>query len=151
MLKALIESLQQGFEQNTDSGVDRDEAIRKATAALLIEISRSDHDIQAEEEHKIREILKSEFDLDESSCEALMEQSHSEVEASVSLHEFTSLLNEYLSRSERSAIVEKLWQVAFADGVLDKHEEYTVRKIAELLYVSQKDFIQTKLKVSPDN
>lgn len=148
MLKALIESIQQNFEQESDVSLSRDDAIRKSTAALLVEISRSDHEIQPEELLKIREILIKKFELDEVSCQALLDESQDHVEDSVSLHEFTRLLNDHLSREERTSILGNLWQVAFADGVLDKHEEYTIRKIADLLYVSQKDFIQTKLKVS---
>ena len=37
--------------------------------------------------------------------------------------------------------------LAYADAVLDKYEEYTIRKIAELIYVSHGDFIQAKMAV----
>jgi len=30
---------------------------------------------------------------------------------------------------------------------LDKHEEYVVRKIADLIYVEHKDFIEAKIRV----
>jgi len=40
-----------------------------------------------------------------------------------------------------------LWQVAFADGHLDPYEEALVRKIADLIYVPHRDFIQSKLRV----
>ena len=41
-----------------------------------------------------------------------------------------------------------LWRVTCADGRVDKHEEYLVRKIADLLYVSHRDYIRMKLKVT---
>jgi len=53
-----------------------------------------------------------------------------------------------VSREDRVRIVELLWKVAFADAVLDKYEEYFVRKIADLLYVSHKDYIQAKHKAA---
>jgi len=122
----------------------REHTLRLATAALLLEISRSDADMQKEELELIRRRLRDRFDLDESEMDALLDQAESSVDMSVSLHEFTRVVNDHLSRRERVHIVELLWQVAFADGVLDKHEEFYVRKIADLLYVSQKDFIQAK-------
>lgn len=61
--------------------------------------------------------------------------------------EFTSLLNKRLSHEQKIKVVEHLWEVAFADAILDKHEEYMVRKISGLIHVSHKDFIETKLRV----
>jgi uncharacterized tellurite resistance protein B-like protein len=41
-------------------------------------------------------------------------------------------------------IIERLWQIAFADNHLDKHEEHLVRKVADLLHVPHRDFIAAK-------
>jgi uncharacterized tellurite resistance protein B-like protein len=38
-----------------------------------------------------------------------------------------------------------LWQVALADGRLDRFEEYALRKLGDLLHLSHADFIQAKL------
>ena len=66
-------------------------------------------------------------------------------------NEFTRLLNDNLSRSERINIIENLWRVAYADSVLDKYEEYYIRKVADLLYVAHSDYIKTKLKAAELN
>ena len=42
-----------------------------------------------------------------------------------------------------------MWQVAYADNVLDPIEEAIIRKVAELLYVNHSDFIRAKLSVAP--
>jgi uncharacterized tellurite resistance protein B-like protein len=42
-----------------------------------------------------------------------------------------------------------LWSVAYADDKLDRYEEYYVRKIADLLYISHSDYIKAKLSVMP--
>lgn len=88
--------------------------------------------------------LQKRFELNKEETNTLLELASDQVEDSVSLYEFTRPLNEQLSREERVHILELLWEVAFADGVLDKYEEYYVRKIADLMYISQKDYIQTK-------
>lgn len=55
----------------------------------------------------------------------------------MSLHEFTKLLNEHLAENEKSRIIALLWQIAYADGRLDKYEDSLVLKISDLLYVSR--------------
>jgi uncharacterized tellurite resistance protein B-like protein len=61
--------------------------------------------------------------------------------------DFTSLINKGFNQEEKIKVIEHLWEVAFADAILDKHEEYMVRRIADLIYVSHKDFISAKLRV----
>lgn len=129
---------------SVDKDDNHEHSLQLATAALLVEISRSDSSIQKQELQLIEQQLRDKFKLTEEEVKTVMEQAGSCVDSSVSLYEFTRPINDLLSREERVHIVELLWQVAFADGVLDKYEEYYVRKIADLLYVSQKDYIQTK-------
>jgi uncharacterized tellurite resistance protein B-like protein len=49
-----------------------------------------------------------------------------------------------MSMEERVQLVEQLWLIAHADGVIDKYEEAAIRKASELLYVSHSDFIRAK-------
>jgi uncharacterized tellurite resistance protein B-like protein len=39
-----------------------------------------------------------------------------------------------------------MWVIAFSDEELDKYEEYLIRKVSNLIYVSHSDFIKSKLK-----
>ena len=48
--------------------------------------------------------------------------------------------------AEKSALLRSMWQVAFADGNVDKYEEHLIRKIAALIYVPHSEFIRTKLE-----
>jgi hypothetical protein len=77
----------------------------------------------------------------------LLEVARTESDEMLSLHPFVRLINEHFDAEARARIMEDLWQVAYADGKLDKHQEYTVRKIADLLYVPHSVYIRTKLKV----
>ena len=67
-----------------------------------------------------------------------------DVTDSISLYDFTSVINEKLSREERYQLLVLLWKVAYADGRVDKYEEHYVRKISDLLYLDQSDFIRAK-------
>jgi uncharacterized tellurite resistance protein B-like protein len=47
-----------------------------------------------------------------------------------------SIIKRLLSLEQRSVFIENLWRVAFADADLNVYEDQFVRKIADLLYVS---------------
>ncbi len=55
-------------------------------------------------------------------------------------------MNDALSMEEKRHLILLLWRLAGADNDVDVHEEYTIRRIADLLYVSHEDFIAAKLE-----
>lgn len=119
-----------------------------ATAVLMIEISLADDHLHADERQTIKSLLHENFNLEADAITRLVEQAEAEVDHAVSLHEFTRLLNGSLGRVEKMKIIENLWQVAYADSVIDKYEEYFIRKIADLLYVPHSDYIKAKLNAA---
>jgi uncharacterized tellurite resistance protein B-like protein len=125
----------------------REHGYQLATAALLVEVSRADHHISDAELETIAGLVRRSFDLSHEDTETLVDLAHQESEQAVSLYELTSLIDKRLTLSEKIHIVELLWEVAFVDGKLDRYEEYTIRKLADLLHVSHGDFINTKLRV----
>ncbi len=116
-----------------------------ATAVLMIEISLADNHIDARERQAIRQQLMENFAVDEQEIDELISMAEKEVDHSVSLYEFTRLLTDRLSMEERVEVIRNLWRIAYADSVLDKYEEYYIRKVADLLYVSHADYIKSKL------
>ncbi len=46
----------------------------------------------------------------------------------------------------RCALVEALWQVAYADDHLDAHEQHTISKVAGLLHVTHGEYIAAKMR-----
>lgn len=149
----MFKDLQEFFALHFSSGEADDNAARThslelAAAVLMMEISLADASIADEERAIVQQAMRFSFHLSEEEALALVELAETEVNHAISLHEFTSLLNQKLSADEKIRLVESLWQVAFADQVLDKYEEYFVRKIADLLYVSHKDYIKAKHKAS---
>jgi uncharacterized tellurite resistance protein B-like protein len=57
-----------------------------------------------------------------------------------------SLINGSYTSQQKIELVELLWRVAYANEALHSHEEYLVRKVADLLYVPHSAFIATKHK-----
>ena len=63
------------------------------------------------------------------------------------LYPFTRLAVERMSPEQRVRLIEMLWEVAYADGVLDPEEDALVRRIAGLIYVSDTDRGAARLRV----
>jgi uncharacterized tellurite resistance protein B-like protein len=62
------------------------------------------------------------------------------------LFQFTQLVNQHYSHTDKITLVENLWLVAFADGRLDKYEEQFIRKVSGLLHLAHSEFIKSKLR-----
>jgi uncharacterized tellurite resistance protein B-like protein len=121
-----------------------DRELGLSLAALLIEISRSDNEVDQNELKAIAKAILQVTTLTVDEVDGLMKDADKTVTDSISLHDFTSVINEKLSREKRYQLLVLLWKVAYADGRVDKYEEYYVRKISDLLYLGQGDFIRAK-------
>lgn len=125
---------------------DQEHAGRLACAALLIEVSKADHEIKDQELDAIVRALGSKFGLAPEEIKTLMKLADDEASQATSYHEFTSLINREFSYERKVHLVELLWSIAVADQEVEKYEEHLIRKIADLLYVSHTDFIAGKLR-----
>lgn len=149
MIKAVREALERYLERQARGEPEDTRALQLACAALLVEVSRADAHVAPVEESEVLAALRRAYGLQEAQARALAAEARGLSDQAVSLSDFTRLLNERLSREERARVVELLWQVAWADGRIDRYEDYWVRKIADLLYVSHADFIRAKLRTQP--
>jgi len=132
---------------DTQSETSLEHSLQLATAALLIEMTRADYEVKETEQQKIIELVTQHFSLTTAETAELIELAEQEADKSVTLHEFTSLLNEHHNYSQKVHVIELLWEIAYADGEIEKYEDYLVRKVADLLYVKHRDFIAAKHRV----
>lgn len=128
----------------------REYALNLATAALLIEAMRADHTVLEQERRAVQALLQQHLRLQVDEVHGLFVLAEQEVEDSVSLYQFTSLIDQGMAYEQKARIIDMLWQVVYADEILDKYEESLVRKIADLLHVSHRDFIQSKHRFMPE-
>ena len=145
----MLSRIQSFFDQHIETVEDSnpEQALQIATAALLIEISRADAEVAESEQAAIIKAVQEVFGLDQDETQALLRLAEDEVDEAVSLSEFTQLLNSHFSATQKTHLVELLWEVAFADRRVDQYEDYYIRKITDLLYVSHNDFIRMKHRV----
>jgi len=147
MLRAIQEFFQAEIAPASRGGDDQ-RGLQLATAALLFEMLRADEEDHPEERRTLETALANQFDLSEAETRELAALGDREANDSVSLYQFTGLINQHFSAQQKLQVVDMLWQVAFADGRLDPYEEALVRKIADLIYVPHRDFIRSKHRVS---
>lgn len=119
-------------------------AIDLATATLMVEVSKADFSQDDSEIQSIRRLLLSHLSLCEEEVDTLLENAHEEADRMVSLQHITRLMNEQLDQRAKAKVIELMWLVAYADGEKHHYEEYLLRKVADLLYVSHEDFIKAR-------
>lgn len=121
-----------------------------ATCALLLEVANADDEFTDAEKEKIIEIMQSSFNLTKEQVSELMILADQSLEDSISLYEFTDILNNNYDHSEKKEILKNIWRLIFADNHLHEYEEYFVRKISKTLNLYHQDFIETKLQVKEE-
>lgn len=124
--------------------------IRLATAALLIEMTRTDGQLAEGEMQAVADSVQITFELSDDECQLLLELAEEEVKQSVSLFDFTHLVDKGFTNQQKTHVIELLWRVAYSDNHLDKYEEHLLRKLADLLHVSHQDFLKAKHRVQQE-
>jgi uncharacterized tellurite resistance protein B-like protein len=119
------------------SAEDREATLRVAAAALMIDVARADYVFDESEFDTVLKLVEAHFGLTSEQAAQLVIEAGDKAEEIVDIHEFTKLLHDYLTEDEKAQIVALLWQIAYADGRLDKYEDSLVLKISDLLYVSR--------------
>lgn len=145
LLKKLFTKTTNGA--STGKSVRTSPDVRLATCALLLEMANIDGKFSELEKESIVELLRNNYQLSAEHAAALMKAAEDELEKSIDLWQFAQLINENYSTEEKIKVIETVWQVVYTDGILDKHEDYLVHKLATLLRLSHKQLIDAKLKV----
>jgi len=115
-----------------------------AVAALLIEVAMADHVFDEREMQSLKIHLKQKFSIADAQINELIELAREETEDATSLHQFTTLVHQHCTPQEKFELLISMWELAFADNELNKYEEYVIRKVADLIYVSHAEFMRAK-------
>ena len=136
MIEALLRLLG-GFDDSRELGERNDPAF--ALAALLIETARSDDRIERRERRIIERVLARRFGLTDAEIARLVIAAEQGAVAATDLFHFTRVVVERFGEAERVGVIEMLWEVAYSDGELTGDEDALIRRVAGLIFVSDRD------------
>jgi len=142
MKKILLQFFTLSIEESSEEDIEH--ALRVATAVLLIEIARADFIVKPAERANLRQLLQQQFQLDNDELDAVLEEAESDADRLVSIQHVTRLLNEHYDHAMKQRVVEMMWQLVYADGDKSHYEEHLIRQVADLLYLSQEEFIRAR-------
>lgn len=135
MLKHLL-----ALFDDPDAAVDlTPEDSREAVAALLVEVARADGDYDDDEKARIARTLATRYGLSPGEAVALRDVGEAAQAQATDLVRFTRAIKRCVPHEERVAVIEAIWEIAYADGARDDAEAALVRKLCGLLYVEDRE------------
>lgn len=139
-LKILFASV----ETSQEPGVDQTQI---AAAALMVHAAAMDDEFGAEERTTIHRLITSSFALTEAEADELLSLAETAEAEAIDLFRWTQTLKDSLGHEERVALIEKLWEVAYADGILHDYEANLLRRVAGLIYVPDREVGEARQRV----
>jgi uncharacterized tellurite resistance protein B-like protein len=132
----MLDRLLRLLEGRDTPAVPSQEDLRLAVAALLVEAAHMDETFSDTERATIASLLSKRFELSDHDVSALIERAGESAGRSTEYFRLTHNINLAMSAGERAEVIEMLWRVAYADGVLDGREVQLIRQIAGLIDVT---------------
>ncbi len=149
-LKKLLtnESNQESLKTNdVVEWVDRNKQLQIATAALFIEMAKADGEFTEEERENVIQSLQKQFNIDAVYVNELIELSKLKLKDSVSLYEFSNVVNENYTNKDKSTLLSNLWRLIYTDKKLNKYEDRLIKIIGGMLKMEHKRIINAKLLI----
>ncbi len=148
-LRKIFADNQTAINQNpvNSSSERRNQKIDIAACALFIEIAKADGQFTDEERKFIISEMKSTFSLDDRYVNDLILLAEQRVKESVSLYEFSGVINTTFTFKEKIELIESLWKLIYKDEKLNQYEDHLIKRIAATINVEHKQIINAKLWV----
>ena len=111
---------------------------------LLWSVVQADGNVEEKEITKMRQYFK-ELHLDNETIERLLVYTKELEKERIDIYRFVREIAKDMDYAYKVSLIKKLFEVAFSDKNLAIEELEIIRKIANIFYISHKDFIQAKL------
>jgi uncharacterized tellurite resistance protein B-like protein len=147
--QALLQEIEDYFAGGIQPAKDAsrgDRELRIATAVLLLELCRADYESKHDEHRAVARALEQVLQATPEQTAAIVRLAEEQVKVQRPIHHFTTEIEKSFTRDEKRQLLKGLWRVAFADAELLAHEEYLIRKIAELIQLPFEDFLRAKIE-----
>lgn len=115
-------------------------------AALLVHAAKMDENYTEIERKIIERALIDFTHLPKKKIEEILNLAEKKEQDSNQILEFTQEIKKNNMRF-RLQIIELLWKIIYSDGIADQYETNLIRRVCGLLYISDKDNGDIKLKI----
>ena len=134
----MLDRLRTLFSPDNQASPPTEREVQLAAATLMFEMIRSDGAVDQVELDQMQTLLQTHSDISGQEIDEFMIDARKSAESAISLQGFTRQICEQWDNQQRLQLLENLWVLALADEVIDANERHLVRKIAGLLYMTDR-------------
>ncbi len=116
-----------------DIPADDSAGLRQAVAALLVHAAHVDGTVDPAEQKVRDRLLHEKFGLDDDEIAELVAEAEAAEAEAVDFYRFTKTIKDAYDRDTRGHVLEMLWELVLADGVIDDQEAHMVWRVSGLL------------------
>jgi uncharacterized tellurite resistance protein B-like protein len=132
------------FFKKKEEKKEKPKNLKLIALCLAFEVANADNDIDIRERDLILEKIKESIDVTVLTEKEIFDVIQEESQKRVSFYDIINDINKNLDKKEKIDILRMLWEIAFADKVLEVDEERIIRRSAEMLGIKPSIVLQTK-------
>ena len=123
---------------------DKPKNLELISLCLAFEVANADNNIDEREQKLFLEKIKETIDLSVLTDKEIFDVIKEESLNRISFYEIIKDINNSLNKDEKINVLKLLWEIAYADDILDVEEEKIIRRSAEMLGIKPSIVLQTK-------
>ena len=132
------------FFKKKEREKEKPKNLKLIALCLAFEVANADNDIDFRERDLILEKIKESVDVSVLTEKEIFDVIQEEGQKRVSFYDIINDINKNLDKKEKVDVLKMLWEIAYADNVLDVDEERIIRRSAEMLGIKPSIVLQTK-------
>ena len=132
------------FFKKKEEKKEKPKNLKLIALCLAYEVANADNDIDVRERDLILEKIKESLDVTVLTEKEIFDVIQGESQKRVSFYDIIHDINKNLDKKGKVDVLKMLWEIAYADQVLDVDEEKIIRRSAEMLGIRPSIVLQTK-------
>ena len=132
------------FFKKKEEKKEQPKNLKLIALCLVYEVANADNDIDIREKDLILEKIKESADVSVLTEKEIFDVIQEESQKRVSFYDIIHDINKNLDKKEKVDVLKMLWEIAYADNILDVDEERIIRRSAEMLGIKPSIVLQTK-------
>tara|TARA_B100001093_G_scaffold219948_2_gene210920 strand:- start:1620 stop:2045 length:426 start_codon:yes stop_codon:yes gene_type:complete len=132
------------FFKKKEEKEEKPKNLKLIALCLAFEVANADNDIDVREMDLILQKIKESIDVSVLTEKEIFDVIQEESQKRVSFYDMINDINKSLDKKEKIGVLKMLWEIAYADKVLDVDEEKIIRRSAEMLGIKPSIVLQTK-------